>query len=55
MTACENNDREPLTQFMACFRAYIDWAISHRREYTFRFLRSQYQRISTGKYDYLIF
>ncbi len=52
ITACEQADREPLAQFTACFSAYIYWGISHRQEYTFRFLRSQQQRMITGKYDY---
>ncbi len=52
LTACEHADIEPLAQFLACFRAYICWAISHRQEYVFRFLRSQEERMLTGKYDY---
>lgn len=52
LIACENADREPLSQFIACFQAYIYWGVSHRQEYTFRFLRSQQERMLTGKYDY---
>ncbi|MGL5805178.1 MAG: hypothetical protein ACRC2R_07800 [Xenococcaceae cyanobacterium] len=52
LSACENADRDSLAQFTACFRAYILWAISHRQEYAFRFLRSQQERMLTGKYDY---
>jgi AcrR family transcriptional regulator len=52
LTACENAEREPLAQFLACFRAYIYWGVSHRQEYAFRFLRSQQERMLTGKYDY---
>jgi AcrR family transcriptional regulator len=50
--ACEKANEEPLAQFLACFTAYIEWGISHRQEYTFRFLRSQQERMLTGKYDY---
>jgi AcrR family transcriptional regulator len=52
LTACENADDEALAQFLACFGAYIYWGISHRQEYVFRFLRSQQERMLTGKYDY---
>jgi AcrR family transcriptional regulator len=52
LPACENAVLKPLAQFIACFRAYIYWGLSHRQEYTFRFLRSQQERMLTGKYDY---
>jgi AcrR family transcriptional regulator len=52
LVACENANKEPLGQFLACFRAYIYWGVSHRQEYTFRFLRSQQERMLTGQYDY---
>ncbi|MGL5873873.1 MAG: hypothetical protein ACRC2R_16165 [Xenococcaceae cyanobacterium] len=43
LDACKNAELEPLAQFIACFRAYIYWGISHRQEYVFRFLRSHYR------------
>lgn len=52
LSACEQANKDSLAQFIACFRAYIFWAIYHRQEYAFRFLRSQQERMLTGKYDY---
>lgn len=43
---------EPMAQFLAGVSAYVQWSLSHRQEYAFRFIRAQQERMLTGQYDY---
>ncbi len=43
---------EPMAQFLAGVSAYIQWSLSHRQAYAFRFIRAQQERMLTGQYDY---
>jgi AcrR family transcriptional regulator len=43
---------EPMAQFLAGVSTYIEWSLSHRQEYAFRFIRAQQERMLTGQYDY---
>lgn len=53
LTAYQSVAPEPLAQFMAVFRAYIEWGLIHRQEFAFRIIKAQEIRMLTGKYDYL--
>lgn len=45
-------DRNALQRFMAVFRAYIQWGLTHREEFVFRIIRAQELRMLAGKYDF---
>lgn len=42
----------PLAQFIAVFRTYIQWGLTHRQQFAFRIIRAQEIRMLTGQYDY---
>lgn len=44
---------EPLTCFVAMGRAFIEWGLTHPREYAFCFLRVQQEKLMRDEYDYL--
>ncbi len=46
------SDSDPLTQFITVFRAYIEWALTHRPKFAFRIIRAQEIRMLHGMYDY---
>jgi AcrR family transcriptional regulator len=52
LTAYQSVAPDPLAQFIAVFRAYIQWGLTHRQEYVFRIIKAQEIRMLTGKYDY---
>ncbi len=52
LQGCKAAASEPLAQFMAAVRSYIQWGLMHRQEYAFRFIRSQQIRMLRGQYDY---
>jgi AcrR family transcriptional regulator len=53
LTAYQSTASDPLAQFLAVFRAYIQWGLTHRQEFAFRIIKAQESRMLTGQYDFL--
>jgi AcrR family transcriptional regulator len=51
-TAKCSSKQDPLSQYCAVFRAYIEWGLKHRHEFAFRIIRAQEIRMLTGHYDF---
>jgi AcrR family transcriptional regulator len=48
----KSSEKDPLSRFNYVFRAYIEWAFNHRKEFAFRIIRAQELRMLTGHYDF---
>ncbi len=44
-------DPEPLAQFLAVGRVFIEWGLTHLQEYAFCFLRTQQEMLIQGRYS----
>ncbi|MEI7553822.1 TetR/AcrR family transcriptional regulator [Candidatus Chlorohelix sp.] len=54
LTAAYNGaSPEALKRFTRVGRAFIEWALNHPREYAFRYLRVQQEKLMSGEYAYL--
>jgi AcrR family transcriptional regulator len=53
LTAYENASPDALSQLAATGRAFIEWALTHRDEFAFCFLRVQQEKLVRGRYDYI--
>jgi AcrR family transcriptional regulator len=53
LSAYEKAPSDPLSQLAATGRAFIEWALTHRDEFAFCFLRVQQEKLVRGRYDYL--
>jgi AcrR family transcriptional regulator len=53
LAAYQSAAPEPLDRFLKMGRAFIEWALTHPREYIFCFMRVQQEKLMRGEYDYL--
>lgn len=44
-------EAEPLAQFLAVGRSFIEWGLTHPQEYAFCFLRTQQEMLIQGRYS----
>ncbi len=48
----ERAGTDPLEILIAITKGFIRWGLEHPKEYTFRFIRTQQNRLIQGQYDY---
>lgn len=48
----EKAGSDPLEILIAITKGFIRWGLEHPKEYTFRFIRTQQNRLVQGQYDY---
>lgn len=52
LQAYEQAGTDPLQILLTTLRAFIRWGIEHPKEYAFRFIRNQQEKLLRGQFDY---